>query len=109
MIALLNLVLNAMQAVGDGPGRITIQARRDDGAVRLEVSDDGPGFPDELLAGGVRPFASARESGTGLGLAIARRFARDVQGELRLGNRAPGGACAELRIPVSRRSLTRCC
>ncbi|HTO48317.1 MAG TPA: ATP-binding protein [Burkholderiales bacterium] len=97
--ALLNLVLNAMQALGDGPGRITIEVQRDDGAVRVAVRDDGPGFPDALLAGGARAFATGREGGTGLGLAIAQRFAREIQGELRLGNRAPGGACAELRIP----------
>jgi C4-dicarboxylate-specific signal transduction histidine kinase len=96
---LLNLVLNAMQALGDRPGRITLDARRDGGAVHVAVRDDGPGFPDALLAGGVRPFASGREAGTGLGLAIVQRFAREVQGELKLENCAPHGACVELRIP----------
>jgi signal transduction histidine kinase len=97
--ALLNLVLNAMQALGDLPGRIAVGARRDDGAVHLEVRDDGPGFPETLLKGGVRAFASGREAGTGLGLAIAQRFAREVHGELRLENCTPRGACAELFIP----------
>jgi len=97
--ALLNLMLNAIQALGDGPGRIAIEASRAEGGVRVVVRDDGPGFPEALLKGGVRAFASGREAGTGLGLAIAQRFAREVRGELALENCAPRGARAELRIP----------
>jgi signal transduction histidine kinase len=97
--ALLNLVLNAVQAVGERRGTVTVSADRADGVVLLEVRDDGAGFPDALLEGGVRPFASGRESGTGLGLAVALRFAREVRGELALSNLAPRGACARLRIP----------
>lgn len=97
--ALLNLVLNAMQALGGRPGRIEIAARGEGGAVRLSVRDDGPGFPEALLRGGVRPFTTGREAGTGLGLAVAQRFAREVRGELVLENCAPRGARAELRIP----------
>jgi len=97
--ALLNLVLNAMQALGDRPGRIAIEASRDGGDVRVAVRDDGPGFPEAMLIGGVRAFATGREAGTGLGLAIAQRFAREVRGELALENCAPRGARAELRIP----------
>lgn len=97
--ALLNLVLNSMQALGGGPGRIAIAAHGEGDAVRVTVRDDGPGFPESLLKGGVRAFATGREGGTGLGLAVAQRFVREVQGELALANCVPHGASAELRIP----------
>ena len=97
--ALLNLLLNAIQALEERPGKIATVARREANAVYVAVLDDGPGFPEPLLRGGVRPFATSHEGGTGLGLAIAQRFAREVQGELKLENRVPHGACAELRIP----------
>lgn len=97
--AMLNLVLNAAQAIGDRPGQVTIHASRQAGALHLVVEDDGPGLPDELLRRGVRPFASWREQGTGLGLAVVRRFVQDLGGELRLANREGGGACITLLLP----------
>jgi signal transduction histidine kinase len=97
--AMLNLVLNAGSALGPGGGTITLTARVDRNGLELSVTDDGPGFPAELLAGGVRSFFSTRERGTGLGLAMVRRFARDLGGELRLENLTPRGACARLLLP----------
>ena len=67
--------------------------------MRITVTDDGPGFPPELLESGIRPFFSTRERGTGLGLAVVRRFARDVGGELALSNRDPHGAEVKLTLP----------
>ena len=66
--ALLNLILNAVQAM-PGQGHIQIAADREDGELWLSVSDTGPGFPQELLRAGIRPFATGRQGGTGLGLA----------------------------------------
>lgn len=97
--ALLNLLLNAVQSLGDQPGSVRLVARRDNGSVRIAVIDSGPGFPPSLLRDGVRPFASGRESGTGLGLTLALRFARDLGGELLLANERPIGARAELVLP----------
>lgn len=97
--ALLNLVLNAAQAIGDQEGLITVSARGEDGMLELAVRDDGPGFPQAVLEAGSRPFVTGRKHGTGLGLAIVMRLARDLGGELRLANRQPHGACVELRLP----------
>jgi nitrogen fixation/metabolism regulation signal transduction histidine kinase len=68
-----------------------------------DLEDEGPGFPEEMLLAGVRPFATGRAEGTGLGLAMVRRFARDHDGELELANREPHGARATLRLPCSAR------
>ena len=97
--ALLNLVLNAIEAIGPSPGRVELFARAESGDLVLEVRDDGPGFPDELLERGIRPNWSARGGGTGLGLEIVDRFVRDNGGRLALSNRSPHGACALVRVP----------
>lgn len=97
--ALLNLVLNAIQAMDGKAGRIVVAAERESGHVRLSVSDDGPGFPEAVLREGGRAFVSTREAGTGLGLALVRRFACDAGGTLELINRQPRGACATLLLP----------
>jgi signal transduction histidine kinase len=80
-------------------GSVEIRARRQGDAVLLTVSDSGPGFPAEMLAIGVRPFASGRVGGTGLGLAMVRGFTQDINGELQLANREPCGAQVTLRVP----------
>jgi signal transduction histidine kinase len=98
--ALLNLVLNAGAALGERGGVITISAEGDAERVRLTVSDDGPGFPPEVLQNGIRPFFSTREQGTGLGLSLVRRFAREMGGELTLANRTPHGAEVTITLPL---------
>jgi C4-dicarboxylate-specific signal transduction histidine kinase len=96
--AILNLLLNAAQAIGEREGHIHVTAAREAGQLRLSVTDDGPGLPAELLQDGVRAFASWREGGTGLGLAMVQRFARDQAGRLELGACEPRGACVSLRL-----------
>lgn len=97
--ALLNLILNAANAIGDQNGAIQINASRSNGMLELTVTDDGPGFPDELLTEGIAPFRSGRASGTGLGLSIVSRLVRNLRGEIELGNVEPHGACVRLRLP----------
>ena len=65
----------------------------------LAVEDEGPGFPEEMLRIGVRPFATGRVGGSGLGLAMVRRFTRDHDGDLQLANRESGGARVTLHLP----------
>jgi signal transduction histidine kinase len=98
--ALLNLVLNAAGALAGQAGVIRISAAVTDGTLRITVSDDGPGFPAELLETAIRPFFSTRDLGTGLGLATVRRFARDLGGTVELSNRQPHGAQVTLILPL---------
>jgi signal transduction histidine kinase len=97
--ALLNLVINAAQALQGGVGTITVGAERRGDELCLWVNDDGPGFPEALLSGGLQTFASWRSGGTGLGLSMVRRFARNLGGELKLKNRGAQGATATLYVP----------
>lgn len=96
--ALLNLVLNAAQAVG-AAGHVRVDTRDGDGVVRVRVSDDGPGVAPEMAARLFEPFATAgKATGTGLGLAVARKIVEQHGGTLR---HAPSsrGACFELTLP----------
>jgi signal transduction histidine kinase len=98
--ALLNLVLNAAQATAGRRGTVRIAAKSEGETLVVSVTDEGPGFPEELLRAGVHEFGTWRHGGTGLGLATVRRFAFANAGKLLLSNRAQGGACAVLRLPV---------
>ncbi|MBT9568449.1 MAG: two-component sensor histidine kinase [Thiobacillus sp.] len=97
--ALLNLVLNAAQALTESRGEITVAACRESASLVLTVTDDGPGFCPDMLTLGVRPFATQRVGGTGLGLSMVQRFARTLGGELKLANTAPHGAMVTLELP----------
>ncbi len=101
--ALLNLVLNAQQAIeSQGPGaggRIEVGVSIEGDELAIVVEDDGPGFPDETLESGSQPFRTSRSGGTGLGLAMVRRVVRDLDGRLELSNRTPSGARVRLVLP----------
>lgn len=103
--ALLNLVLNAREALegsGRPQGSIRLAAQAAPGPrVRIQVEDDGPGFPESVLAEPFRAFRTTRPDGTGLGLALVRRMVRGAGGEASLGNRPGGGATVVLEFPAA--------
>ena len=101
---LLNLLLNAADAMG-GRGRITITARADGSdAVELRVADSGPGVPAELRAQIFDPFFTTKEpgQGTGLGLSISRSIVEAYGGTLTVADGAGGGATFVVRLPTWR-------
>ena len=96
----LNLVLNAIKAVGGRSGRIVIRSRVDGGAaVLLEVEDDGPGVAADLANKVFEPFAACA-NGTGLGLAICQRLVAEAGGRVWLDN--PGGVGARFCVRLPR-------
>jgi len=107
--ALLRVLTNLLDnAIRHGGGRVVLGAQRENGAVRLEIVDDGPGFaPDDLDHVFEPLFRSDRArapatGGTGLGLAIARRLARAHGGDIEAANDPAGGARATLTLPAAR-------
>jgi signal transduction histidine kinase len=107
--ALLRVLTNLLDnAIRHGRGRVVLGAQRENGAVRLEIVDDGPGFaPDDLDHVFEPLFRSDRArapatGGTGLGLAIARRLARAHGGDVEAANDPAGGARATLTLPAVR-------
>ncbi|MCQ8128055.1 sensor histidine kinase [Methylomonas rivi] len=98
---LLNLLQNAVQAIGDSPGTVRVDVGRTEQQLQVSVTDSGGGFNTELLQQGIRPFVSLKEKGSGLGLAMVQRFARDLHGQLRLANNPDGHACVTLSLPLT--------
>ncbi|MBL8023858.1 MAG: response regulator [Elusimicrobia bacterium] len=92
------LVDNALEAI-QGPGSITLQARRTPGGIQLQISDTGPAIPNEVRRRFFEPFFTTKERGTGLGLAIARRVIESHGGEMTMKSGAP--TTFQIVLPVS--------
>ncbi|MET0554038.1 MAG: ATP-binding protein [Vicinamibacteria bacterium] len=102
--AVLNLVENALQAVGDA-GRIDIGLRssEDGRRVELTVTDSGPGIDPALVERVFEPFFSTKSGGSGLGLPLVRKIVEDHGGGVALARMAEGGTRALLWLPARRR------
>jgi signal transduction histidine kinase len=98
--AVLNLVVNAIQAMPDG-GELTVRVAALGEGASVAVEDRGPGVRDEHRDRLFEPFFTTKPDGTGLGLAIAWQIARQHGGDLTCENRSGGGARFTLRLPPS--------
>jgi len=97
----LNLLLNALDAVPQG-GTITLELRRERGDwLALSVADSGCGLPSGLGAQIFEPFVSTKETGLGLGLSICKRIVEAHEGEIQAANRPEGGAIFTVRLPCA--------
>jgi PAS domain S-box-containing protein len=103
---LLNLVINAEQAMvsAHGRGAMVIRTWHDEtrDAIALEVSDDGPGVPEDAKSKIFDPFFTTKEvgKGTGLGLTVAYAIVQEHGGRIRV-ETAPQGAAFVVELPVS--------
>ena len=108
---LLNLVINAEQAMISTHGRGTLILRTwhdpERGAVVLEVNDDGPGVPDDLQPKIFDPFFTTKEvgKGTGLGLTVAYAIIQEHGGRLTMKSQPGGGASFFIELPVTDEGL----
>jgi len=95
----LNLLDNALRS---GADTLWVRVVDDEDALRVSVSDNGPGVPPEDATRIFNPFFTKRDdgTGTGLGLYISSQIAEEFGGSLRLENRPEGGARFVLQIPV---------
>jgi two-component system sensor histidine kinase HydH len=105
--ALINLVINAIQAV-DRNGRIEVSAALGDeaGVLRVQVLDTGPGLPSDRLATVFEPFFTTKAEGSGLGLWIAQQIVLAHGGAIEVANAPSGGALFTLHLPVETKRRT---
>jgi signal transduction histidine kinase len=98
---LLNLVLNALDAMPQG-GEIEVDLRfGPDDFVELYVRDNGPGIPPHILPKVFETFVSSKETGVGLGLPLSLRIAEEHGGSLTAYNLPEAGACFLLCLPAT--------
>ncbi len=97
----INTISNSLSFVPQG-GKIGVSARAEGKAVIVEISDNGPGFPEKLLKAGIKAFGTTRKDkgGTGLGLFVCEQIAQRHGGGMSLGNRPGGGARIIITLPV---------
>jgi len=115
----LNLARNALQAMEDKGGRLTIATRmtldsrlagrsgRRLPTVQVRFSDTGPGIPGEILERLATPFFTTRKKGTGLGLAVSRHWATKHGGNLRISSEPGEGAVVRVNLPLQREAEQR--
>ena len=100
-----NLFNNALEALGergDGWVRVVTRGSADGEAVEVEVSDNGPGIPEEMLERLFEPYVTSKSRGTGLGLAIVKKIVEEHGGTVWAENRPEGGARLVIRLPAAR-------
>jgi signal transduction histidine kinase len=103
---LLNLLLNAMDAVGEG-GRATIKLERSSEAASgragclIHVSDNGQGVPVGMREKIFEPFLSSKETGLGLGLPVSRRIVEAHEGLITISENFGGGARFTVTLPIT--------
>ena len=99
---LINLLLNAAQAITEPPGAITVTAKEEAGMAIIAVEDTGEGIPDEALGKIFDPFYTTKEvgKGTGLGLSIVFGIIEKHQGSIVAEKTGGQGARFVIRLPL---------
>ncbi|GEO11921.1 sensor histidine kinase [Segetibacter aerophilus] len=97
-----NLLDNALDAMEvNSQGKLEIKTIRDGGFIKVSITDDGPGVPDDIQSQIFDPFFTTKEigKGTGLGLDVVTRIIRQHDGSVELDS-IPGKTTFEVRLPI---------
>jgi signal transduction histidine kinase len=97
--ALLNLMLNSLQAMPEG-GELILSAARQDGQALVDVIDTGKGIPPEAINKIFDAYYTSKKGGTGLGRAMTRRIIREHGGQLTVKSELGKGSDFSLRLPL---------
>ena len=99
-----NLIQNSQDALehAAGPGAaIEVRTELAEDRVRLVVSDNGAGFPEDLMARIFEPYVTTKARGTGLGLAIVKKIIDEHRGSIAVENRPDHGAAVSVSLPLA--------
>jgi len=97
--AVSNLISNAEEAMPGG-GDIVLRARGDDESLEIEVADNGPGIPADVLPRIFDLYFTTRPEGTGIGLAVVQQVARMHGGKVQIDSQSGGGTCVAMQLPL---------
>src|SRR5262249_54151199 len=96
---LVNVILNAIQAMPDG-GRLTLTSELRPGSAVVQIADTGVGFPSEDLDRVFEPFHTTKSRGLGLGLPYARKVIEQHRGEIHISSKPGQGTRVIIRLPA---------
>lgn len=99
---IVNIVRNALDAVEEQGGNVSVSTGVEVGYARITVVDDGPGIPPGVMRRVFEPFFTTKPvgKGTGLGLSVSYGIMRDLKGEIMLDS-GPGGTRVDLLVPIN--------
>ncbi len=97
-----NLLRNSEDALEGRHGIVKVVTERAGHHARLLISDNGPGFPVELLSRIFEPYVTTKARGTGLGLPIVRKIVDEHHGTIEISNAPEGGARIDIRLPLGK-------
>lgn len=98
-----NLLRNAEDALeGRDDGHVEVRTEAAGRFACLSITDNGPGFPVELLPRIFEPYVTTKARGTGLGLPIVKKIVDEHQGSIEISNAPGGGARIDIRLPLVR-------
>lgn len=97
---MLNLYINAIQAMENGGGELRVKMKALDNSILIEISDTGKGIPDETRNNIFNPYFTTKKNGTGLGLAIVHKIIENHGGSIQVETRENAGATFTIILPV---------
>ncbi|MDR1888670.1 MAG: HAMP domain-containing protein [Zoogloeaceae bacterium] len=96
-----NLLRNGEDALENiTPAELTISTEAAGAFALLQISDNGEGFPANILPHVFEPYITTKPRGTGLGLPIVKKIVDEHQGSIKISNQPAGGACISIRLPL---------
>ncbi len=105
--ALMNILLNAIEAVSPRSGVVTIATRFAGDEAEIRISDNGPGMKPTVLKRAFDAFASAKgQRGTGLGLPVARKIIEEHGGKIELDSAVGAGTTVRMILPTDRPTIS---
>lgn len=102
--ALMNLMLNAIEAMPNG-GTLNIKSESTDGMLRLEITDTGRGIGEEEAKNIFEPFYTTKKQGLGLGMPYAKKIVEQHGGALTLNSRVGEGTTISITLPASQKEI----
>ncbi len=85
-IMLTNIILNAIQAIGDNKGTINIRTKKHQDSIQIKIEDSGPGIPSDIVNKIFDPLFTTKQEGTGLGLASCKNIVEQHKGDITVTN-----------------------
>jgi two-component system NtrC family sensor kinase len=106
---ILNLVNNAIDAIEKEDGLVQLRSTREDNVVRIDVEDNGPGIPGDILPNIFEPFFTTKAvgKGTGLGLSICRDIVSRMGGSISVDSVVGQGSVFRVRLPLNTQNEPR--